>query len=56
MNTKKKIKLEEKSIEETVFTVARLNFKKVYQKIKQVTKDIDRISKDAHFHIICKKE
>lgn len=32
-----------------------MNFSKCYQKIKQLNKDIDRISTKAHFHFIFQK-
>lgn len=56
MTKKEKFNITEKSTSQHIYTVARLNFKKVYDKLKKVTKDIDRISTKAHFHIYCKLE
>ena len=38
-----------------LYTVARLNFQKCYNKIKGITKDIDRISTKGHFHFVIKR-
>lgn len=42
--------------EMVLYTVARLNFQKCYNKIKGITKDIDRISTKSHFHFVLQKK
>jgi hypothetical protein len=38
-----------------LYTVARMNFQRCYPKIKALTKDIDGISKNQHFHFIVRR-
>lgn len=55
LKIKHKISLSEKLDEKNLYSVARVNFKTIYHKIKAISKEIDGISTKGHFHFILKK-
>lgn len=48
------VKINQKNVpkQQILYTAARIKFQKCYNKIKAITKDIDRMSTKAHFHFV----